>query len=199
MKGSIVVVAFFAAGLALGALHLIELPVDSGLSFYALCALIFCVGMSIGCDVDTLRSFSKLNLRLLFLPLLTIAGTLGGSALASIIVAQYSTAQCMAVGSGMAYYSLASVLITEYQGAELGVVALLANILREIFALLLAPLLARYVNPLAPIAAGGATTLDTTLPVISCASGADYVPVAIYHGFVTDFSVPFLVAFFASF
>ena len=197
MRGSVVIVAFFAAGVAVGVMELARLPEGFNLSFYALCALIFCVGMSIGSDLDTLRSFRKLSPRLLMLPFLTIAGTLAGSAVASLLVRR-GIADCMAVGSGMAYYSLSSVLVSEYSGADLGVVALLANVLRELLALLLAPLLALKVNPLAPIAAGGATTADTTLPIITRASGSAYVPLSIAHGFVTDFSVPFLVALFCS-
>ena len=197
MRGSLVIVAFFALGVAIGALHLAELPAGSGLSYYVLCALIFFVGVGIGSDGGTLRSLGSLNPRLFALPLLTIAGTLAGSAVAALVL-PHTAAECMAVGSGMAYYSLSSVLITESRGADLGVVALLANIMREILTLLLAPLMARYVNPLAPIAAGGATTMDTTLPIITRASGNGYMPVSIYHGFIADLSVPFLVALFTS-
>ena len=194
MKGSIVIVSLFLAGVVAGVTGLAEIPEGSNVGFYVLCALIFFVGVSIGSDTSTLRSFSRLNPRLFALPLLTILGTIAGSAVAALFL-PHSATECMAVGSGMAYYSLSSVLITESSGADLGVAALLANILREIFALLLAPLLARYVNPLAPIAAGGATTADTTLPIIARASGAGYVPLSIAHGFVCDFSVPFLVSF----
>lgn len=197
MRGSLVIVAFFALGVAIGALHLAELLAGSGLSYYVLCALIFFVGVGIGSDGGTLRSLGSLNPRLFALPLLTIAGTLAGSAVAALVL-PHTAAECMAVGSGMAYYSLSSVLVSEYSGADLGVVALLANVLRELLALLLAPLLALKVNPLAPIAAGGATTADTTLPIITRASGSAYVPLSIAHGFVTDFSVPFLVALFCS-
>ncbi|MGN1245562.1 MAG: lysine exporter LysO family protein [Muribaculaceae bacterium] len=197
MKGSLVIVALFVAGVIAGATGIAAIPEELDVSFYVLCALIFFVGMSIGSDTDTLRSFKSLNPRLFALPVLTILGTLAGSAFAALIL-PHSTADCMAVGSGMAYYSLSSVLITESRGADLGVVALLANVLREIFTLLLAPLLARYVNPLAPIAAGGATTADTTLPIITTATGSGYVPLSIAHGFICDFSVPFLVSFFCS-
>ena len=74
--------------------------------------------------------------------------------------------------------------------------ALLANITRELFTLLAAPLMVRFFGTLAPIAAGGATAMDTTLPIISQTAGREYVPVSIYCGFVTDFSVPFLVTLF---
>lgn len=99
----------------------------------------------------------------------------------------------MAINSGFAYYSLSSIFITEYRGAELGTIALLANIIREMITLLLAPLLAKVFGPLAPITSGGATTMDTTLPIISHTVGDRYVALSIYHGFVVDFTVPFVV------
>lgn len=109
-----------------------------------------------------------------------------------------SLTDCLAVGSGFGYYSLSSIFITEYRGGELGTVALLANIIREILTLLAAPLLVRWFGRLAPISAGGATTMDTTLPVIMQASGQEFVVVSIFHGFLVDFSVPFLVTLFCS-
>ena len=102
----------------------------------------------------------------------------------------------MAVGSGFGYYSLSSIFITQYKGAELGTIALVANVVRELITLLGAPLLVRWFGKLAPISAGGATTMDTTLPIITQTSGKELVPVSIYHGFVMDFSVPFVVTFF---
>lgn len=85
------------------------------------------------------------------------------------------------------------IIITEYRGAELGTIALLANIIREMITLLLTPLLAKWFGPLAPISSGGATTMDTTLPIITQTVGQRYVALSIYHGFVTDFTVPFFV------
>lgn len=76
--------------------------------------------------------------------------------------------------------------------------ALLANISRELITLLCAPLLARWFGRLAPISAGGATTMDTTLPIITRVSGSRYVILSVFHGFTVDFSVPFLVTFFCS-
>ena len=78
----------------------------------------------------------------------------------------------------------------------LGSVALLCNVVREVIVLLGAPLLVRLFGSLAPIAAAGATAMDTTLPIISRACGPQYAPVSIYSGMVSDFSVPFLVTFF---
>ncbi len=200
MKGSLIIVGFFLLGTLCGMFHL--LPSDlsqSNISFYALCALMFSVGISIGNDPQTLRNFRSLNPRLILLPVATILGTLSAAALVSLILPHRSASECMAIGSGMGYYSLSSIFITQYKGPELGTLALLSNILREIMTLLCAPLLVRWFGNLAPISAGGATTMDTTLPIITRTAGQQFVIVSIFHGFITDFSVPFLVTFFCSF
>lgn len=199
MKGSLIIVGFFVLGALCGVYHLI--PYDftqSKLSFYALCALMFSVGVSVGNDPQTSRNFRSLNPRLIFLPVMTILGTLAGCAVVSLFLSHRSVTDCMAVGAGFGYYSLSSIFITEYKGPELGTIALLSNITREIITLLFAPLLVRWFGNLAPISAGGATTMDTTLPIITRYSGQSFVVVSIFHGFVVDFSVPFLVTLFCS-
>ena len=199
MKGSLIIVGFFVLGALCGVYHLI--PYDftqSKLSFYALCALMFSVGVSVGNDPQTLRNFRSLNPRLIFLPVMTILGTLAGCAVVSLFLSHRSVTDCMAVGAGFGYYSLSSIFITEYKGPELEPFALLSNITREIITLLFAPLLVRWFGNLAPISAGGATTMDTTLPIITRYSGQSFVVVSIFHGFVVDFSVPFLVTLFCS-
>lgn len=199
MKGSLIIVGFFALGCLCGVFQVIPFDLTkTNVSFYALCALMFSVGLSIGNDPQTLKNFRSLNPRLVFLPIMTILGTLSAAALVSLILPHRSVTECMAVGSGFGYYSLSSIFITEYKGPELGTIALLSNIMREIITLLCAPLLVRWFGNLAPISAGGATTMDTTLPIITRYSGQQFVVVSIFHGFVVDFSVPFLVTFFCS-
>ena len=199
MKGSLIIISFFILGTVCGICHLIPYDfADSKLSTYALYTLMFCVGIGIGNDPKTLKSFRSLNPRLLLLPFMTILGTLAGCAVVSLFLSHRSLADCMAVGSGFGYYSLSSIFITESKGAELGTIALLSNIMREIIALLGASLLVKYFGKLAPISVGGATTMDTTLPIITRYSGQDFVIVSIFHGFVVDFSVPILVPLFCS-
>lgn len=199
MKGSLIIVSFFAIGVILGINKIIPFDISqTNISFYALCALMFSVGISIGNDPQTIKNFRSLNPRLVFLPIMTILGTLCASALVSLLLPQRTLGECMALGSGFGYYSLSSIFITEYKGPELGTIALLSNIIREIITLLSAPLLVRWFGSLAPISAGGATTMDTTLPIITRCSGQKFAVVSIFHGFVVDFSVPFLVTFFCS-
>lgn len=197
MKGSLIIIAFFLLGTLCGRFHLLPPEVtQSNMSFVALSALIFCVGISIGSDSDVLHTLRHTDKRLLLLPLCTFLGTMAGCFAVSLTLPSRQLSDCLAVGSGFGYYSLSSIFITEYRGAALGTVALLANIARELITLLASPLLARWFGPLAPISVGGATSMDTTLPIITRYSGKDLVTLSVFHGFVMDFSVPFLVTFF---
>lgn len=208
MKGSLIVVGFFALGCLLGwSGHLPEAVLQNDITVYVLYLLMFQVGLSIGSDKKLKEILTSIRPKLLLVPLATIVGTLTFSALVSLLLTQWSVFDCLAVGSGFAYYSLSSILITELKdaslgaqmAAELGTIALIANIIREIIALLGAPLFVKYFGRLAPICAGGATTMDTTLPIITRYSGKDLVFVSIFHGILVDFTVPFFVSFFCSF
>ena len=129
MKGSLIIVAFFVLGIVCGLFHLIPASIDiSRWSYVALCALLFCVGISVGNDTQMLRRFRSLDPLLLLLPLMTIIGTLTGTAIISLAMPHRSLTECIAVGSGFAYYSLSSIFITQYRGPELGTVALLAKV-----------------------------------------------------------------------
>ena len=199
MKGSLIIVAFFIAGIACGLMHLLpDLSAYVNVSYLTLCALLFCVGITVGNNTTLLKTFKSLDRRLMLLPLMTIVGTLTATAIAAIGLPHRSLTDCLAVGSGFGYYSLSSIFITQYRGPELGTIALLANIIREVFTLLGAPLLVRYFGPLSPISCGGATTMDTTLPIITRTSGQDFVLLSLFHGFLVDFSVPFLVTFWCT-
>lgn len=195
MKGSLIIVAFFAAGILCGRADVLPQWVSSStVSMTALCALLLCVGMGIGSNPDMKSEFRSLNPRVALLPLATILGSWAGAAIAFLML-QRTITDCLAISSGFAYYSLSSIFLTEYRGIELGTIALVANLVREAITLLGTPLLVRIFGPLAPISAGGATTMDTTLPIITHTCGQRFTILAIFHGFIVDFSVPFLVTF----
>lgn len=205
MKSSLLVVAVFILGGLFGVAGLRpELLTGDHVSLYVLYVLIFQVGISIGSGVNLKSLVSQLNWRVLLIPLSTIVGTLVFSALASFLLTRWSVFDCMAVGSGFAYYSLSSVLIVQLKEAsmgiklatELGTIALLANIFREMMSLVGAPLFRKYFGRLAPITAAGVNSMDVVLPVITRFSGPEVIPVAIFHGILLDVSMPMFVSFF---
>lgn len=205
MKGSIIIALCFAAGLAAGIYGTLpEFIVSGEAAEWMLYALMILVGFSIGSDGKIGEILSQFRLRLLAVPAATFIGTLSFTALASLLLNDRSLWDCMAVGSGFAYYSLSSVLITQLKepvlgaaaAAELGTLALLCNIFRELATIVFAPFLSRFFGPLAPVCSGGATTMDATLPSVIQASGKEWMGVSVFHGVIMDMSVPFLVSFF---
>ena len=195
--GSLVIVAFFVAGCVVGLFAPFDLT-GSRVSAYVLYALMFCVGITLGNDRTLAGRVRRLDPRLALLPVATAVGTLAGAALAAPLLVEWSLTDSLAVGAGFGYYSLSSIFIADFRGPELATIALLCNVMREIFTLLAAPLVARWCGPLAAVSIGGATTFDTTLPIITQAAGRPYAVVSVFHGCVLDFSVPFLVTFFCT-
>ena len=199
LKGSLVIVAFFVAGCVAGLFALVPFDVAGArVSTYVLYALMFCVGVTLGHDETLAGRVRRLDPRLALLPVMTAVGTLAGAALSTLLLPPLTAGDTMAVGAGFGYYSLSSIFIADFRGAELGTVALLCNVMRELFTLLAAPLVARWFGPLAAVSIGGATTFDTTLPIITQSAGKPYAVVSVFHGCVLDFSVPFLVTFFCT-
>ena len=210
MKGTVAVVLVFAAGCLAGWSGLVDLEsfgkIGKDLTMYVLYLLILLVGISMGCNPQLKKNVRSVSPKIFLLPVSTILGTLLFSAMASLFISKWGVFDCLAVGSGMGYYSLSSVLISQYKeaslgvqlAAELGTVALLTNIFREMFTIICTPLLGRWFGPFAPIASAGVTAVDVCLPVIVRFTGDRMLPAAIVSGVVTDFSVPILVSFFCS-
>lgn len=197
MKDSLIIVGFFILGLVAGySLPQPPLPHEAG--YWTLCLLMACIGFGIGQNDEIRHNIRTLDKRLMLLPLATVLGTWMGMLVVCVLLPRISFSEWMTVGSGFGYYSLSGILISELKGAELGTIALISNVLREVITLLGAPLLARWFGPLAPISAGGCTTGDTTLPVITQVCGREMVPISIFHGLSIDFTVPFIISFFCS-
>ena len=205
MKNSLIVIAVFCAGCLAGAFY----QIDADTHNWSLCilyALMLQVGIGIGSNKDLRRELRKLSPKMLLVPLATITGTLLFSAVASLLLSQWSVFDCMAVGSGVAYYSLSSILITQFKepsiglqlATELGTIALLSNIIREMMSLVGAPLIRKYFGQLAPISAAGVNSMDVLLPSITRCSGKEVMSIAIFHGILIDLSVPFFVNLFCS-
>ena len=199
MKGSLIIISFFILGIVAGLTDIIPDSIsECNIAFYALCGLLFFVGAGVGSDSSIVSRFRTLDIRMSLLPLGTVLGAFAGALAAVLLLHGRSATDCLAVGSGFGYYSLSSIFITEYKGAELGTIALLSNIVREMITLLLSPLLVKVAGPLAPIAAGGVTSMDTTLPIIMDSSGKQYAVVSLFHGFILEFSIPFIVTFWCT-
>lgn len=205
MKNNLIVLAIFGIGCLAGA----GFQPEADMHNWSLCilyALMLQVGIGIGSNRSLQQELKKLSPKMLLVPAATITGTLVFSAAASLLLSQWSVFDCMAVGSGFAYYSLSSILITQFKepsiglqlATELGTIALLSNIIREMMSLVGAPLIRKYFGQLAPISAAGVNSMDVLLPSITRCSGKEVMPIAIFHGILIDLSVPFFVNLFCN-
>lgn len=204
MKGSMLALLALAAGCLTG--YSLPLPAwltGHTLSTWLLYALMAQVGLSMGGSGQLGQLLRHVSARALILPLATIIGTLSFTAMAAWLTPWRPT-DCLAVGGGLGYYSLSSLLITQLMrpslgaqlAAELGTIALLTNLFREAIALVGAPLLQRRLGPYAAISAAGVTSMDVTLPILAQSCGQAIVPLALLHGVVLEVSVPLLVTLF---
>lgn len=170
-------------------------------------ALIVQVGLSLGMRPDLTSIVKKFNLRLLLLPACTIFGTLAFTFLATLIFTEDSSADVMAIGSGFGYYTLSSVLIAQFKEASVGAeaaasvaaIALLANVVREMIALLSCQYLSRRGRGEAAISVAGINSMDVCLPMIvgmGKSSDSQLVSAALIHGIILEISVPILISIF---
>lgn len=199
MKTSLLILACFLAGILCGWQGIFTVSAEDGdaITLVLLYILMSCVGISVGCDRRLGEILRTLHPRVLLYPLGTTIGTFASAFFCSMVLA-YPLSHSLAVHAGFAYYSLSSILISQAVGPELGTVALIANLSRELLTMLFVPLAAKFLAPPAVIALGGATTMDCTLPIITRTLGTQWVFISIVHAIVLDFSVPFWVLFFCS-
>ncbi|MFI3280388.1 MAG: lysine exporter LysO family protein [Rikenellaceae bacterium] len=199
MKGSLTIITLFVVGLLLGLKFDALAEFCSGdLSRNILYTMMLIVGISIGCDKNALKALRSQDKRVVLLPIGTIVGTLLGALIVYPLVSSMELKDTMAVASGIGYYSISSIMLTEFRGAEVGTIALLTNVTREISAILAAPLLVRFFTPLSTISAAGAASIDTLLPIITRFSGKEFAVIAIFHGLIMEITVPALVTLFMS-
>lgn len=201
MKGSIIVLLCFSLGIAAGRFDIFPASlVQSGVSLWALCTLLVATGMNMGFDLRVWHILRDLKFRIVFVPLVIIVGTLAGGALAQIVLNLFyggnlGLRDALAVSAGFGYYSLSSVIITQHGEPVIGAIALLSNMAREIITLVLAPLCQLIGGRLGPLAAGGAASMDTCLPIIAQTSGERYAIIAVFSGVVLEITVQLLVPF----
>ncbi len=199
MKNSLIILSFFSLGILIGYLNLdIEFLYNPKTSLIILYFLLILVGVGIGAEIKILKYLKKNKLKLLLLPLTVIIGTFIGVGIYGIFAKSVSLKDSLAIGAGFGYYSLSSILISQISGEIPGTIALVTNIIREIFTFIFTPLLVKYFGQLAPIASGGATSMDTSLPIITKFTGKEYAVISIYNGVVLSILVPILITFIYS-
>ena len=163
----------------------------------ALNILILFVGIDIGMNKHIFKDVKKHGLLLVIIPLSIVIGSVVGGLVTSMII-DYDTNISLAISAGFGWYSLSGILLTKLDSAEIGAIAFLTNVFREVFAVLSIPFIAKYLNKYTTIAPAGATSMDTMLPIVSRYTNPEIVVISFFNGVVLSSLVPVLVPFFYS-
>lgn len=153
--------------------------------------LLFLVGLDLGRQEGMLSSVRQAGLRVVLVPLAVMVGTFTVTALAGLLL-PLGPKDCVAAAAGFGWYSLAPTLLAPYS-LSVSAVAFLSNVMREIFAIITIPIVAKYVGYVECASLPGAAAMDTVLPVVV---GATHERITIYSftsGVVLSLAVPLLV------
>lgn len=191
---SILILAALAAGILCGQLLFSPEIADfiANHSEWVLMLLMASVGISVGTNKDLFRRLRQMDLRVWMVPVGVMVGSLAGGAVCSLFI-RLGIWESVSVSAGMGWYSLTGVMLSDFYGPEVGAIAFLSNLLREILSFLTIPLAVRWLNPYAAISLAGATSEDTTLPVLIRHTSADMVVYSVLNGVLTSTAVPVLL------
>ncbi|QIO05686.1 lysine exporter LysO family protein [Acinetobacter shaoyimingii] len=140
---------------------------------------------------------SWMNWKIVLVPLGCILGSIIGALIAYVFIENISLKDLIMLSQGYGFYSMSGIVVSELKTPELGSVALLNDLFREIYAIILMYSLGwRY--PRSAIASAGATAMDVTLPMVKQACGNEFIPHAMVSGFILTLLAPILVSVLAA-
>lgn len=158
---------------------------------FGLYLLLFLVGLDMGKQGTMLADIKAAGLKVLLVPAAAMVGTMAFTALAALVL-PLTVKDSIAATAGFGWYSLAPTLLQSYS-LSLSAVAFLSNVMREVFSIILIPLIAKKIGYIECVGVAGATAMDTLLPVVV---GATHERIAIYSfasGVIHSLAVPILV------
>lgn len=157
--------------------------------------LIFSVGIDIGLNKQVFEQIKKMGLKILLIPFAVALGSLAGGALLSVFLSE-DLKECLAISSGLGWYSLSGILMTEAGNPIGGTISFIANVAREILTFIVVPFIAKHINYYCAIAPAGATAMDTTLAVISRNTNGKIAVIAFTSGVTLTAIIPVLIPLF---
>ena len=193
---SVLILLVLVLGIGAGCLLPADLSalLDSA-SSYMLFLLLFSVGIDMGLNKAVFARMKELGFKILLIPFGIVVGSLCGGALTAVLVS-LPVKEGMAISAGLGWYSLSGVLITEAGNPVGGTISFLANVFREMLTFIIVPFIASHFNYYCAIAPAGATSMDTTLGIISRNTNGTIAVLSFVNGVVCTFLVPILVPLF---
>jgi len=158
---------------------------------FSLISLLFLMGMLFALDEKATTKMKAAGLKVLVFPFAVASGSLIGGFVGGLILGTDVFAS-MAVCAGYGWYTLTGPLAGQLFGLKWGALGFAVNLLRELVTIATAWLAVK-LDKYAPIAMGGATAMDTTLPIIVRYSGQETLITAFSSGFILTMAAPFTI------
>ncbi|MDY2959270.1 MAG: lysine exporter LysO family protein [Hornefia sp.] len=159
-----------------------------------LCTLLVFVGMDIGIEGKVIAQFKSVGIRILAIPAAIVAGTFIGAAVCSIIL-PISLKESLAIGAGFGWYSLAPGIIMDKGLVIAGAISFMHNVMREIFAIVLIPMVAHHIGYVETVGMPGAAAMDVCLPIVERSTSSATAIYSFVSGVFLSIAVPILVPF----
>lgn len=156
--------------------------------------LMFLVGISIGMHRGLFRKIREYHVRILIIPGGIIVGSIAGGIVCAWLTG-FSLNQSTAAASALGWYSLGGVMLENLAGAQMGSITFLSCLMREIFSFFMIPWIAGHLNYYSCIAPAGATSEDTTLPMMIRYTNEETVVLSVLNGVICSAMVPVLISF----
>lgn len=162
----------------------------------SLIALLFFMGLLFGIDKEALDKLRKTGFKISVFPFAIALGSIAGGLVGGILL-RTNVFASMGVCAGYGWYTLTGPLAGQLFGLEWAAIGFTVNFLREI-ATIVTTSAAKKIDKYAPVAMGGATAMDTTLPVIVRYCGQDTLITAFSSGFTLTMIAPFAITTIAA-
>ncbi len=190
MNDIIIMTGSLAFGIIAGRLTGFVIPSD--FITVILMLLVFLVGMDIGREEGILVKIRMNIKQILIQSLLTIIGTFLFAFSLSFFL-PYSSKELIGAAAGFGWYSLSGIMISQLYSPLLGTISFMANVFRELLAIIFIPILSRF-NQRASISMAGATSMDVLLSLISKSTSRKNTLIAFGQGVILSLVVPFLIS-----
>lgn len=194
MQESLQICIALIVGFLIGLLPVPLFGYANKISEAVLISLLFLVGLQLRLNGMPLRQILINKVGMMTTFVLVVSALLGGFLAAAILGIPIKTG--LALSSSFGWYSLSSILMTDYHGPIIGSIAFFNDLLRELLAALLIPTLIRQYR-ITALGLCGATSMDFTLPLLQKGGGISIVPAAIVQGFILSLLVPILLTLFS--
>ncbi len=159
---------------------------------FGLSLLLVFIGLDLGLDGTLVENFRKVGLRIFVIPLVVVISTLLGALVCSLFLS-LSAKECMAIGAGFGWYTLAPGIIIENGYVTAGAVAFLHNVMRELLSIVFVPLVARKIGYIECVGMPGAAAMDVCLPIVERSTRSEIAVYSFVSGAILSALVSVLV------